>query len=99
MAQGCASGRDPIKERERQRREAAAVRPTLETVAREAFEARKAQLKGDGKAGRWFSPLELHVLPKLGKVPIEDLDQNDIKAALAPIWHEKGETARRRSRG
>ena len=25
----------------------------------EAFEARKAQLKGDGKAGRWFSPLEL----------------------------------------
>jgi integrase len=90
-----ASGRDPLKERERERREAAAVRPTLDTVAREAFEARKAQLKGDGKAGRWFSPLELHVLPKLGKVPVEDLNQTDIKTALAPIWHDKCETAQK----
>ncbi|MFO1143163.1 MAG: tyrosine-type recombinase/integrase [Amaricoccus sp.] len=90
-----AGGRDPIKERERLRREAAAIRPTLETVAREAFEARKAQLKADGKAGRWFSPLELHVLPKLGKTPIEDIDQSDIKTVLAPIWHAKGETARK----
>ena len=90
-----ASGRDPIKERERLKREAAAVRPTLAAVAHEAFEARKAQLKGDGKAGRWFSPLELHVLPRLGRMPIEDLDQNDVKAALAPIWHEKGETAKK----
>jgi integrase len=89
------SGRDPIKERERERREVAAVRPTLDTVAREAFEARKAQLKRDGKAGRWFSPLELHVLPKIGKVPVEDLDQADIKTALAPIWHDKGETAQK----
>ena len=85
-----ASGRDPIKERDRLRREAAMSRPTLWAVAQEAFEARKAQLKGDGKAGRWFSPLELHVLPKLGNIPIEDIDQNDMRSALAPIWHEKG---------
>jgi integrase len=90
-----AKGRDPIRERERFRREAAADRPTLAVVACEAFEARKAQLKNEGKAGRWFSPVELHLLPKLGKVPIEDLDQNHIKSALAPIWHEKGETARK----
>jgi integrase len=90
-----ASGYDPIKERERLRREAAAERPTLAAVAEEAFEARKAQLKGDGKAGRWFSPVELHVLPKLGRTPIEDIDQNDIRMTLAPIWHEKGETARK----
>lgn len=63
-----AGGRDPIKERERARREAAAVRPSLEAVARETFEARKAQIKGEGKAGRWFSPVELHILPKLGSV-------------------------------
>ena len=89
------SGRDPIKERERLKREMAAERPTLASVAKEAFEARKAQLKRDGKAGRWFSPIELHVLPKLGRTPIEDIDQNDIKTALAPIWHAKGETAQK----
>ncbi|WP_336042575.1 tyrosine-type recombinase/integrase [Pseudooceanicola nanhaiensis] len=89
------AGVDPIKEREKQKREAARLDNTLRAVAEDAFEARKAELKGDGKAGRWFSPLELHVLPKLGKVPVEDLDQQDIKNTLAPIWHEKADTARK----
>lgn len=88
-------GKDPIKERERLKREAAKADHTLETVAEEAFEARKAELKGDGKAGRWFTPLQLHVLPKLGKVPVEDIDQQDIKNTLAPIWHDKADTARK----
>lgn len=88
-------GKDPIKERERLAREAARDDHTLRQVALEAFEARKAELKGDGKAGRWFSPLELHVLPKLGKLPIETIDQRDIKSALAPIWHTKAETAQK----
>lgn len=88
-------GKDPIKERERQRREAARNLHLLADVAKDAFEARKAELRGDGKAGRWFTPLELHVLPKLGKVPVADLDQVDIRDTLAPIWHTKAETARK----
>ncbi len=65
-------GKDPIKERQRLLREAARGENTLRQVAEEAFEARKAELKDDGKAGRWFSPLELHVLPNLAqKWPIE----------------------------
>jgi len=64
-------------------------------IALDAFESRKAELKGDGKAGRWFSPLELHVLPRLGKVPVADIDQIDIRDTLAPIWHEKSDTARK----
>jgi len=88
-------GKDPIKERERLKREAAKTDSTLTSVAVEAFEARKAELKDDGKAGRWFSPLELHVLPKIGKIPVEEVDQQDIKTTLAPIWHEKADTARK----
>ncbi len=87
--------KDPIKERERERREAAKERYTLATVAEQTFEARKAELKGDGKAGRWFTPLELHVLPRLGQTPVEDIDQNDIRVTLAPIWHDKADTARK----
>jgi integrase len=86
-------GLDPIKERERQKREAARNIHMLTDVALDAFESRKAELKGDGTAGRWFSPLELHVLPKLGKVPVADIDQNDIRDTLAPIWHTKAATA------
>ncbi|SFO39298.1 Phage integrase family protein [Roseovarius lutimaris] len=86
-------GLDPIKERERQRREAARNIHMLADIALDAFESRKAELKGDGKAGRWFSPLELHVLPKLGRVPVADIDQKDIRDTLAPIWHTKAATA------
>jgi hypothetical protein len=59
-------GNDPIKERERLHREASKSDHSLRVIAEEATEARKAELKNDGKAGRWFSPLALHVLPKLG---------------------------------
>lgn len=88
-------GNDPIKARHRERRELTKAENTLSKIAHAAFEARKAELKGDGKAGRWFTPLELHVLPKIGSIPIEEIDQTDIKDALAPIWHSKADTARK----
>ena len=67
----------------------------LGDVARDCFEPRKAELKGDGKAGRWFSPLELHVLPRLGKISISEIDQRDIRDTLLPIWHTKAATAKK----
>lgn len=88
-------GKDAIKERERQNREAERNLNILSDIAKDAFESRKAELKGDGKAGRWFSPLELHVLPKLGKMPVSQIDQRDIRDTLAPIWHTKADTARK----
>lgn len=87
------AGRDPIKQREKERREAERNLHILSDVAMDAFESRKAELKGDGKAGRWFSPLELHVLPKLGKVPVAEIDAIDIRNAISPIWHSKASTA------
>lgn len=88
-------GRDPVKEREREERAARREDISLAIITADAFEARKAELKGDGTAGRWLSPLTLHVLPKLGRVPVTDLDQRDIRDTLAPIWHEKADTARK----
>jgi hypothetical protein len=90
-----AAGRDPIKEREAEERAARREDISLAVLTADAFEARKAELKGDGTAGRWLSPLTLHVLPKLGKVPVTDLDQRDIRDTLAPLWHTKAETARK----
>ena len=89
------AGRDPIKEREAERRAARREDITLALLTADAFETRKAELKGDGKAGRWLSPLTIHVLPRLGKVPVTDIDQRDIRDTLAPIWHTKADTARK----
>ncbi|MGJ3231739.1 MAG: tyrosine-type recombinase/integrase [Oceanicaulis sp.] len=88
-------GRDPIKERNAEERAARREDITLAVLTEDAFEARKAELKGDGKAGRWLSPLTIHVLPKLGGVPVTDIDQRDIRDTLAPLWHAKADTARK----
>ncbi|EJF94354.1 hypothetical protein ME9_01275 [Bartonella taylorii 8TBB] len=87
-------GRDPIKEREKQKREAISNLHYLKDIALDAFESRKAELKGDGKAGNWFLPLQLYVLPKLGCIPISEITQTEIRNTLAPIWHTKAKTAR-----
>lgn len=88
-------GLDPIAQRERRKREASRNLHLLSEIARDAFEARKAELKGDGLAGRWFSPLEIHVLPQLGAVPVAEITQLHVRDVLAPIWHAKAETARK----
>ncbi|MGK4495584.1 phage integrase central domain-containing protein, partial [Klebsiella pneumoniae] len=66
---------------------------TLKEAIEGAFEARKAELKRDGDAGRWMSPLAGHIIPRIGNYPIEDINQHIIKDTLAPIWHEKPEAA------
>ncbi|MCP9483848.1 Arm DNA-binding domain-containing protein, partial [Shimia sp. CNT1-13L.2] len=89
------NGLDPIRERQKRRLEAQRNLHLFRDVAKDAFQARQAELKGDGKAGRWFSPLELHVLPRLGHIPVAEINQLDIRDCLSPIWHSKGETAKK----
>jgi len=80
-------GRDPIEERRERKygRRSISLRKAIELC----FEARQAQLKNDGEAGRWMSPLITHVIPKAGHVPIEKVDQHEIVRILKPIWHSK----------
>ncbi|GAA5100808.1 tyrosine-type recombinase/integrase [Bartonella acomydis] len=87
-------GRDPIKERNKQKREAISNLHYLKDIALDAFESRKAELKGDGKNGSWFLPLRLHILPKLGCLPVSEITQTEIRNTLAPIWHSKAKTAK-----
>lgn len=62
---------------------------TFASQTKDAFDALKHSLKGDGKAGRWMSPMNVHVLPQIGDRDITGLDQNDIAKLLRPIWRTK----------
>ncbi len=33
-------------------------------------------------AGRWMSPLKVHIIPKIGKYPIEEVDEHVLKGQL-----------------
>lgn len=86
-------GIDPIEERAKEK-----YRPkrlTVEDAINGCFEARQAELKGGGLAGRWMSPLSVHVVPKIGASAVEDVDQYVLKSVLGPIWHEKPDVARK----
>lgn len=82
---------DPVAARMREKRRQAPL--TLKAAVEGCFEARKAELKRDGEAGRWMSPLSVHIVPKLGRYPVEDISQHLIKETLEPIWHKKPEAA------
>lgn len=90
-----AAGRDPIAVKEEERRARTAVIPTLHDMFEETFEKKKATLKEGGKAGRWESPLRLHILPKLGTYPVTEITQLDLERVLKPIWQNKPDVARK----
>lgn len=69
-------------------------RLTVSEAIDSCFEARKAQLKGDGKAGRWMSPLQVHVIPKIGTHTVEEVDQHVLRDLLAPIATPQADLAR-----
>jgi integrase len=92
-----ASGQDPISVRNAEKEAARLERdkhdPTFEELTQIVFEARKAGMRGDGTRGRWLSPLNLHVLPKIGRRRVSTLHQTDIRDTLKPIWRTKYPTA------
>lgn len=86
-------GIDPVLERTKVRRAPGAI--TLSQAVEGCFEAKKAELKNDGANGRWMSSLKLYVLPKIGKLPVVEIDQHELKATFEPIWQSKPEAARK----
>lgn len=86
-------GEDPIDVRRAARRRV--TRLTVVEAIEGCFAARQAELKADGAAGRWLSPMNVHVIPAIGARAIEDVDQHMLKQLLEPIWHHKLDIARK----
>lgn len=91
------AGRDPIDARAAERAAADSHTdvddPTFAEAAQRVLESIKATLKDDGAAGRWISPLQKHVYPKLGTRRMSQIRAIDIAAAIRPIWRTKHPTA------
>lgn len=86
-------GADPIAERKKQPKRDS--QPTVAEMIFSCFEARKADLKDGGKAGGWLGPLTVHVIPKIGDVPVEQIDQHRLVTVFEPIWNTKPVVAKK----
>lgn len=90
-----ATGRDPKTTRDAERSGQAKSYRSLRTIIEEFFEVHKRTLKDEGTAGRWWSPIDHHVLPKLGDETVETITVDKVVDNFAPIWTLKKDTARK----
>ena len=84
------AGKDPIHERDRDRREP----PTFRQAA---IDAHAELSKGWVPKSRisFLSMLEQHAFPKLGNRRVDQVDASAVRDTLAPVWVEKPATARK----
>jgi integrase len=84
------AGADPLAERDRERVKI----PNFAQAVKEAHEE-----LGKGWAPKhsaaFLSSLQTHIVPRLGNVRIDQVDEAMVRDALAPIWSEKPAMARK----
>lgn len=85
------SGGDPLADRRQERR----VVPTFEEAARKVHESQSATFRNEKHKAQWISTLEMYVFPVFGSLAVNRIESADVLTALARIWTEKPETARR----
>ncbi|ANU08457.1 Prophage CP4-57 integrase [Paraurantiacibacter namhicola] len=83
-------GIDPVAERAK-----AAGIPTFREAARQVHAEHKASWKNAKHKAQWLSTLESYAFPAFGDRLIAHVDAPAVRDALAAIWLEKPETARR----
>ncbi|MFC4671690.1 tyrosine-type recombinase/integrase [Seohaeicola nanhaiensis] len=82
-------GIDPL-----QQRRAAQRKQMTFSDAVERFAAEKAvEFRSAAHRRQWRASLDNYAVPILGKMPVSDIDLDDVLTALRPIWTTKTETA------
>lgn len=90
------SGVFPVEQRKAARADlvAAQKRCLLFSKAVDMFDPVKAAELAGGKCrDQWRNSLDSYAIPILGKMPVQDIQLQDILLVLEPIWHTKTVTA------
>jgi integrase len=69
--------------------------PTFEEVSRQVHIDRLPTWKNPKHGQQWLNTLRDYAFPKIGRMPIDSIDQPEVLMCLSPIWTEKHETAKR----
>jgi hypothetical protein len=91
-------GQDPMVVRN-ERRKAALLegknQKSFEQCARERYEVLVGKFDNPKHAAQWISTLEKYAFPKIGAIPVREIDTAVIFELLKEIWIKKTETATR----
>lgn len=86
-----AQGIDPVAERKLER----LVIPTFSKAAELVHKEHEKAWKNGKHQNQWLATLKTYAFPKMGNLPVDQIQGPLIRDVLAPIWLEKPETARR----
>ncbi len=82
-------GGDPLADKRR------ANAPRFREAAQNTWESLRPRWRNEKVAANWLQQLERHAMKRLGNLPVNQIDREDVLAVLTPIWGGKQETARR----
>ncbi len=71
--------------------------PTFEEIAQQVHIERMPTWKNAKHGQQWINTLRDYAFPKIGRMPVDSIDQPEVLMCLSPIWTEKHETAKRLS--
>lgn len=69
--------------------------PSFEELARQVHIERLTTWKNAKHGQQWINTLSVYAFPKIGRLPVDSIEQPEVLAVLSPLWTEKHETARR----
>ncbi|WP_425093974.1 tyrosine-type recombinase/integrase [Tropicimonas sp. S265A] len=69
--------------------------PTFEELSRQVHIDRLPTWKNAKHGQQWLNTLRDYAFPKIGRMPVDSIDQPEVLMCLSPIWTEKHETAKR----
>jgi integrase len=93
-----AEKKDPKAERDAERtatRLAAIKRVTFTEAVEAVFAAKRPGWRSQKHANEWRQTLRVYAEPKLGKLPVGEVDTGTVLQVLEPLWHTKTVTAGR----
>lgn len=93
-----AQGIDPIEEKRASKaRLVASQRNTItfDDAADKVHETKSKEFKNEKYKAQWISAIRMYASPIIGKKPVSEIDLQDIKEVLAPIWETKTDTAKK----
>jgi integrase len=92
-----AAGQDPIRERNIEIARNLAVKGamTFDEAAAQYIATHRSSWKNKSHSDQWPSSLATYVSPKIGRMPVGDIDTEHVMACLSPIWTDKPETGSR----
>jgi integrase len=92
------AGLDPIEQRRKDRaqhQQSSIGGKTFREVARSYINEHEAGWRNPKHAQQWTNTLERYAYPKIGNLPVQDIQKTLVLEILEPIWKTKNETARR----